>query len=193
MKKLLSILLAIGLLLSLSACSGKSSETKEPASNTTETTTSASAEIKMGRATYAAHGTKSFTDVVVAMQGDKIAGVSLDEYQFIDKNSVTGVPNSDNVEDFAASFKDPNVVLASKLENAEYYSKLMTEKAESTTPWDKSIEAIQNFAVGKTVAELETVLSENEAEKMVDVISGATLEDTKGYLAAIVEAAKALK
>ena len=72
---------------------------------------------------------------------------------------------------------------------------MMAEKGGSTVAIDDNYAAIQDYVVGKTVAELEEVLKENEAtpEKMVDVVSGATLADSYGYVNAFVEAAKAAK
>lgn len=50
--------------------------------------------------------------------------------------------------------------------------------------------AIENYVVGKTIAELEATLKNTPKEKMpVDTISGSTLADSAGYLSAIVEAA----
>ncbi|MDD3416824.1 MAG: hypothetical protein PHY47_22990 [Lachnospiraceae bacterium] len=69
----------------------------------------------------------------------------------------------------------------------------MKEKAGSTVAIDKNLDTIQTYVTGKTVAELDATLGKNTAEQMVDVVSGATLADTKGYTTAIVEAAKAAK
>ena len=49
-------------------------------------------------------------------------------------------------------------VLASKDDNAEYYSKMMAEKGGSTNTLDENYAAIQDYVVGKTVAELEEIL-----------------------------------
>ncbi|EPC81168.1 hypothetical protein Lpp37_13619 [Lacticaseibacillus paracasei subsp. paracasei Lpp37] len=47
---------------------------------------------------------------------------------------------------------------------------------------------------GKTIAELETAVSDLKGKKKVsDVVSGATFTDTSGYLTAIISAAKAAK
>ena len=188
MKKILSLVVIMGLLIvSLAGCGSKPA----PASAAPVDTSA----IKMGRTTFAAHGTKCFTVAVVAMSGDKIVGASIDDYQFMSTDVAKGVPNSDKLADgdFATNYKDPKMVLASKSENAEYYSEHMKEAAKSTVPLDKNYAAIQAFVTGKTVAELEDVLSKNDAEKMVDAVAGATLVDTKGYVSAIVAAAKAAK
>ena len=52
---------------------------------------------------------------------------------------------------------------------------------------------IQDFVVGKTVAELEAIIAGFGGDKQVaeDAISGATLDDTLGYLQGLLAAAKA--
>jgi len=179
MKKALSLVLVLILTLSFVGCSSST-----PSSGT-------SSDIKMGRVEYAAHGTKCFAVAVVAMDGDKIVGASIDEYQFMSTDVATGVPNADG--DFGANFADPKMVLASKKTNAEYYSEHMKEEAGSTVRLDENYAAIEKYVIGKTVAELEKTLSGNDATQMVDAVSGATLVDTKGYVSAIVAAAKAAK
>lgn len=72
----------------------------------------AEGEVKIGQVQYAAHGTKCFAVLTVAMQGDVIADAYIDEYQFMATGSV-GVPNSE--ADFGASFPGGKV-LASKKE-----------------------------------------------------------------------------
>ncbi len=144
--------------------------------------------IKIGKAEYAAHGTKCFTVAFVAMNGDKIVDALIDDYQVMDKATSVGVPNSE--ADFGKNFAEGKV-LGSKLTNAAQYSENMRIKANATLPVDTSFEAIEKYAAGKTVAQLEAELAATTAEKMVDAVSGATLVDTYGYLSAIVEAAKA--
>ena len=152
----------------------------------TETTT-----IKIGRAEAAAHGTKCFTVAVVAMAGDKIVAASLDDYQFMGKDVAIGVPNSD--ADFGKNYADPTKVLVSKLTNAELYSKNMKASGNSTISLDKNFHAVEAFAVGKTVAELEKIIETNPKDPLVDAVTSATLVDTNGYLKAIVSAAKVAK
>jgi peptidoglycan hydrolase-like protein with peptidoglycan-binding domain len=147
--------------------------------------------LKVGRADYAAHGTKAFANAAVALAGDKIVAVSIDEYQFMAKASNVGVQNSD--ADFGKNYANQDMVLGSKLVNAATYSANMATKAGSTVSLDKNFNAIEAFAAGKTVAELEKTLSSNTKEQMVDVVSSATLVDTDGYLKAIVAAAKLAK
>ncbi|HZK24725.1 MAG TPA: hypothetical protein VFC74_04980 [Oscillospiraceae bacterium] len=178
MKKASCILLVLVSLFVLVGCSGG----KTPAN---------ADPIKMGRVEHAAHGTKCFAVAVVAVQGDTIVGASLDEYQFMSTDVATGVPNAD--ADFAKNFADPAVVLASKRANADYYSEHMTEAAGATKRLDEQYDTIEAYVVGKTVAELESTLSENDGAGMIDAVSSVTLVDTKGYVEALVAAAKAAK
>lgn len=144
------------------------------------------AELKLGKAEYAAHGTKCFTIAVVALEGDKIVAAYLDEYQMLPKDQATGVPNSS--ADFGQAFANPEQVLASKRVNNDYYSNNMT-RAGSTQSLVKSWSAIESFVVGKTISELEAIVTATDKADMVDTVSGATLVDTKGYVEALLLAA----
>lgn len=57
--------------------------------------------VKIGQVEYAAHGTKCFAVLTVAMQGNKIADAYIDEFQFMAADTSVGVPNSD--KDFGVS------------------------------------------------------------------------------------------
>jgi len=151
----------------------------------------ASAPLKVGRVEAAAHGTKCFTVAVAVVQNGTIVAASLDDYQFLGSDVAKGVPNSD--ADFGQNYKDPNMVLASKKSNAKYYSEHMKEEANSTISYDKNMAAVEKYATGKTIKELEATLTKKSKSQMVDAVSGATLVDTKGYLTAILNAAKAAK
>ena len=148
----------------------------------------AMAEIKMGQADYAAHGTKCFCVATVAMDGEKIAGVYLDEFQWLSSDWV-GVPNSD--AGFGESYPEGKV-LGSKKANAAAYSENM-KKAGSTVPLDQNYAAIEAFCTGKTVAELEAFLEGKDKPAVVDAVSGATLVDTMGYINAVIAAAKSVQ
>ena len=149
---------------------------------------SALADVKLGQVDYAAHGTKCFAVLTVAVDGDKIVDALIDEFQFMAEGSV-GVPNSDS--DFGTSYPEGKV-LASKRANAEAYSANMAA-AGSTVALDVNYAYIEDFVTGKTIAELETILGENTKESMVDAVSGATLVDTFGYVSGLLEAAKLAK
>ena len=169
MKKVLSLVLALVLVL----CS-----------------VSALAEdaVKLGQVDFAAHGTKCFAVLTVAMQGDVIADAYIDEYQFMATGSV-GVPNSE--ADFGASFPEGKV-LASKKVNAAAYSENM-KKAGYTVDLATNYAAIEDYVTGKTVAEVEAAFAGKTAEEAVDVVSGCTLVDTLGYVNGLIEAAKSVK
>ena len=148
----------------------------------------AEGEVKIGQVQYAAHGTKCFAVLTVAMQGDVIADAYIDEYQFMAIGSV-GVPNSE--ADFGASFPEGKV-LASKKVNAAAYSENM-KKAGSTVDLATNYAAIEDYVTGKTVAEVEAAFAGKTAEEAVDVVSGCTLVDTLGYVNGLIEAAKSVK
>lgn len=132
----------------------------------------------------APHGEKSFANAVVAVEGDKIVAASIDEYLYIEE----GITSQGEGSDFANDYADSKTVLASKLENNDFYTDLMAEKAGSTVTIKENFEAIENFVAGKTVEEIkETIAGAKEAEK-VEAVSGATLVDTAGYLQLIVDA-----
>ena len=146
--------------------------------------------IQIGQAYASAHGTKCFTEAVAVVKDDVILAAYLDDFQFASTDAgVTAVPNSDS--DFAAGYAEGKVLMSKRV-NADYYSKMMAEKAGSTVSLDANydaIQAIQNFAgSGKTISELEDVAA--KGAEAVDAVSGATLVDTAGYLSAIVDAAK---
>lgn len=148
----------------------------------------AEGEIKIGQVQYAAHGTKCFAVMTVAMQGDVIADAYIDEYQFMAAGSV-GVPNSE--ADFGTAYPEGKV-LASKKVNADAYSANMAN-AGSTVHLMDNYTAIENYVIGKTVAELEAAVAGKDAAAMVDAVSGSTLVDTLGYVNGLIEAAKAAK
>lgn len=140
----------------------------------------------------APHGERSFSAIFVGLEGDTITNVNIDEFQFMDASeSYQGVPNSDN--DFGEGY-DENQVLISKVENNEAYSKLMAEKAEATNSLVEGYQAISEFAEGKTISELEEAIDDlhrvEDLSGISDVVSGATLVDTPGYLEEIVRVAK---
>ncbi len=142
--------------------------------------------VKLGQSIFAAHGTKCFAVITVAMDGDKIVDAYIDEFQMMDAGTSVGVPNS------AAMFEAEGKVLGSKRQNAAAYSENM-KKAGSTVTIDVNYDTIEAYVVGKTVAELEAELAGKTAEEMVDAVAGCTLVDTLGYLNGILEAAKSVK
>ena len=142
--------------------------------------------IQIGQVITAAHGNKCFSQITTVVKDDVVIAAYIDEYQFGAADSVTGVPNGDDKDNFGAGFADGQM-LFSKRVNADYYSKNMAEKAGSTVRLNDNYDEIQKFAVGKTLDELLAYKGDASA---VDAVSGATLADTGNYLAAIGEAGK---
>lgn len=149
------------------------------------------ANLELKQAVLAPHGDASFAIVTTVVDGDAVVVATLDEFQFVEGEGWTGVPNSD--AGFGESYAE-GVTLISKLQNSEQYSGMMAEIAGATTPYADSIKAIGDFAAGKTTAELEEAVAElqglGEEGNVADVVSGSTLSDTSGYLQAIVDTAK---
>ena len=166
MKKILSVVIAAMLLVCMMA--------------------PALAEVKLGQSIFAAHGTKCFAVITVAMDGDKIADAHIDEFQMMAADTSIAVPNS------AVMIEVEGKVLGSKRQNAAAYSENM-KKAGSTVHLADNFAAIEDYVTGKTVAELEAELTGKTAEEMVDAVAGCTLVDTLGYLNGILEAAKNVK
>jgi len=146
----------------------------------------AMAEIQLGQVVYAAHGTKCFAVITVAMDGDKIADAYIDEFQMLTAGEAVGVPNSE------AMIPVEGQVLASKRVNAEMYSNNM-KKAGSTVAINANFDAIEAHVTGKTVAELEAEFGAKTAEEAIDAVAGCTLADTLGYVNGIIAAAKTVK
>lgn len=142
-------------------------------------------KIELSQTYSAPHGDKSFAVISVAKVGDKIGAAYVDEFQFLDKGELVGVPNSDG--GFGENFKE-GTILVSKMTNNGAYSKMMTEKGGATQEYAQSMNAILEYVTGKSVAEIDKAVEEND--DMVEVVTGATFSDTTGYVKAIVEAAK---
>ena len=177
MKKFLSLLLVVCMLLPVVAMA----QTVSPSAEAI-----ALPEVKLGQVQWAAHGTKCFAVITVALCGDVIVAALIDEYQI--GAGMVGVPNSEN----GFGGWEDGKVLYSKRVNAEAYSASMASKGGSTVALDVNYDLIQAYCVGKTVAELEAAINGfADAQAAVDAVSGATLVDTLGYLQGILAAAKA--
>ena len=170
MKKILSLLLLVCMLLPVFAMA------------------EAPAEIKLGQVQWAAHGTKCFAVITVVLQGDVIVAAHIDEYQV--GAGMIGVPNSENG---FGGFADGKVLYSKRI-NAAAYSANMAN-AGSTVALDVNYDLIQDFCVGKTVAELQEIVVGFNGDKTaaVDAVTGATLVDTLGYLQGILAAAQTAK
>ncbi|WP_347300595.1 peptidoglycan-binding protein [Dolosigranulum savutiense] len=172
---------------------GEAVDEEDPVADEDQATDDSEAQgvtLKLGYG--APHGERSFSAIFVGLDGDTITHVNIDEFQFMDTaGDYHGVPNADS--DFGEAY-DENQVLISKVENNEAYSELMAEKAEATHSLVDGYEAISEFAEGKTISELEEAIEElhhvEDPSGISDVVSGATLVDTPGYLEEIVNVAK---
>ena len=188
----ITLLIAVGILGGCTkAVTPESETTTEPSTTTTpETTTPDYSELKIGQVEYAAHGTKSFCVATAVVAGDKVVAAYLDEFQYMPSDQATGVPNSD--ADFGTYVAEKSVVLASKRVNADYYSENMKTNGGATQRIDTSLNAIEKYCVGMTVAELDTWITGTTKEgEPPDTVAGSTLADTAGYVKAIASAAKA--
>lgn len=171
MKKTIKLVAAFAMVLALTAC-GKSTT------------------LRYGRASYAAHGTKSFAVTDVVLSDDKILAVHIDEYQFIAADAVEETPNG--VSMITGVYADAKVALASKRLNNTYYSGNMATKGGATKALEDGYKAIEGYVTGKTIAELEAAIKDKDAEAVVDadIVAGCTLVDTLGYIESVIEAAK---
>ena len=186
MKKKLLVMLIIAMMVFMAACTAKQpTPAEEPADEAAEETPAEGVDLQIGQVITAAHGNKCFTQATAVVQGDVIVAAFIDEFQFAAADQVEGVPNSDATDGFAAGYAEGQVLLSKRME-ADYYSELMASHAGSTVAIDANYDAIQAFAVGKTIAELAEFKGKEDA---VDAVSEATLVDTGNYLAAIAEAA----
>ena len=158
MKKLLSSFLAVMMAFTLVGCSKETHD------------------VQMAQVLGAAHGTKCFTVTTVVVEGDTVVAANIDEFQYMGTATTTGVPNSENFGAYVAE----GYQLVSKRENNTVYSQNMANNGGATQELAVSYDAIEDYAIGKTIAELEGV----------DAVSGSTLTDTANYMAEIVKAAK---
>ena len=200
MKKKLLVMMIIAMMVFMAACGTKDAEpagkdepeeevaeeeAEEESEEASEEATGEAVQLQIGQVITAAHGNKCFSQVTAVVQGDVVVAAFIDEFQFAAADQVMGVPNSDAAEGFAAGYAEGQVLI-SKRGEADYYSELMTDHAGATVRIDDNYDYIQEFAVGKTIAELAAFKGKEDA---VDAVSEATLVDTGNYLAAIAEAA----
>ena len=145
--------------------------------------------VKLGQVQFAAHGAQSFAVITAAVQGDTVVAAWIDEFQVMSGEGVVGVPNSD--AKFGANIvgNEDGKVLGSKRVNNAYYSGNMASRGGATQELLVSWQAIEAFVAGKTIAELEQYAFDKAEAAGADVISGATLADTLGYLKGIIAAA----
>lgn len=159
---------------------------EEETEETSEETPAEMGNLVLHRA-YPKDVDRSFTNVVVATSGDKIVDAIIDEYQYYEADSdYKAVPNSDGA--FGEGTAEGKI-LGSKIDNNEAYSADMKEAGGEITLLD-NYNAVTDFVKGKTIAELEDFLNENDDEQILDAITGATFKSTPNLLKMIVETAK---
>ncbi len=169
--------------------SDDATETSEDADATEESDEVAENAVTIKMGYTAPHGDKSFAVTYVVMDGDVVTHAFIDEFQFLEE--AEGVPNSGGA--LAEGYAD-GVVLASKRENNDAYSANMEEIAGATQTYAESMDAIQEFAEGKTLEEIQAAIDElaalPEDGSPADVVSGSTFVDTSGYLQSIIDVAE---
>ena len=159
---------------------------EEDTEETSEETPAEMGNLVLHRA-YPKEADRSFTNVVVATSGDKIVDAIIDEYQYYEADSdYKAVPNSDGA--FGEGTAEGKI-LGSKIDNNEAYSADMKEAGGEVTLLD-NYNAVTDFVKGKTIAELEDFLNENDDEQILDAVTGATFKSTPNLVRMIVETAK---
>ncbi len=191
LKVLLSLLLVFLLLVGCTQDSTPAEDATDADTTQTDTTddtaSDSETEVVLRRAYSAPHGTRSFARVAVVMNGDVIVAANIEEFQYggVDAENEF-LPNSD------LGFGEGSVdaKLYSKRVNDDLYSQNMAERGEATMKLVEGYKAIEDYAKGKTVADLEALLADSTAGELIDDISSSTLVDTYGYVQAIIDAAK---
>ena len=175
MKKIVSLLVAIMMLLTATAAFAETAE-EAPA-------------IKLGQIVCYAHG-HGFAVVTAVIQGETICLAKIDEFQFMgdrEDTAAVGVPVKDGTFSQTNAETGAVTVLGSKRVNSDLYSANM-QRAGSKVQIAANYNAIEAFVVGKTIEQLEAAVA---VEGFADVVTGATLADTPNYVKGIIAAAKA--
>ena len=161
-------------------------EDKKDDEKTTDDSSTEEEDIVLHRAYPATEG-RSLPTIVVATSGDKIVDAFIDEYEFFDKDSkYKGVPNSD--KEFGDGVKEDKI-LASKLDNEEVYTDEMKEAGGEATLMD-NYNAVTDYVKGKSIDELEDFIKDNEDDKIIDALTGATFKSTPELLRYVIDTAK---
>lgn len=148
---------------------------------------------RLGVAYYNAHNGAIAAAAAVVDADGKILAAYLDDVFLVDLNQgYEGLPavDSNRVTDYLAN---PAYTLASKKYkvNSDIYGAAMAARGSTVLPAD-NLTKIQEFAVGKTVADLEAIMAKSsaDAKEEIQAASGATFTDNQRYLNTIVLAAK---
>ena len=179
MKKIISILLAVMMLLAVTAAFAE------------EAAEEAAPELKLGQVVTYLHG-NGFGVVTAVVQGDTIVLAKIDEFQFLGDRedlAVVGVPVGEGTFTQTNAETGAVTTLGSKRVNSDLYS-LNMQRAGSKVQIAANYDYIEAFVVGKTIEQLEAAV---DVEGFADVVTGATLADTPNYVKGIIEAAKAAR
>jgi len=143
-------------------------------------------DVTLGTSYGAPNSDRAFGVANVVINGDIIEKVTIDEFMFTKDDGVECVPSSDG----AFGNWVAEGCLISKRSNDTYYSAMMTDYGGATMTLEEGYAAIEAYAIGKTIAELEANVDAHTSEEIIDTVSGSTLVGTKGYLELIISAAK---
>lgn len=144
-------------------------------------------KLKLNVILGAAHGTKCFSTAAVLTDGESIINSYLDEFQFVASDAEGISPIASGSEEFKAGLAEGQALISKRV-NDEYYSALMTNKANATRHIAEGYQLIENAVNGRSIADAELLAGKDSA---ADAVSGSTLADTVNYIALIVDAARA--
>ena len=139
---------------------------------------------KTGVAYHQAYRDDSVCVATVYLEDDTIKGATLDELTYLSKDEYSGL--------ITALETTTQKHIASKVENSESYSKAM-EMNGATNTIKENYEAICKYVIGKNVTDLQDSINMKTDEEVVDLVSGCTLQSTKGYIEAIIKACNQAK
>ncbi len=148
-------------------------------------------KIKQGVSYAKPHGKYAFAVIAVTVLDDVIEAVYIDEFQYLNEEGVVAVPNGYEESGLGGHFFEGEY-LASKKINNDIYSKKMAGNG-ATVKIEDNFNAIESYAVGKKIKELEKEIFKYDEKEMIDAVSGATLKDTRNYLKAVLDTAKSAK
>lgn len=183
MKKI--VLVSLILVLSLSLVVGCEVESPAPAGSP--------AEAKIGMAYYNAHPGAVASAVAVVDTNGKVLSAYIDDIFYRNLNAgYVGLPGVDSSRITTHLVNPADTVTSKKNEiNSKLYGDAMAKSGSTVTPID-NLQKIEQFAVGKTIAELEAVIAKDitVAKDEIQAATGATFVDNQGYLNTILLAAK---
>ncbi|OEF98652.1 hypothetical protein [Desulfuribacillus alkaliarsenatis] len=179
MKKVLAVLVIFALAFTVIGCNDATEVVSNPG------------EVKLGMAYYNAHDGAMASAVAVVDENGKILNAYMDDFFYRNlSQGYLGLPGSDSSR-ITQHLVNPNDTLVSKkLEvNSDLYGAAMVRGGSTVLPAD-NLTKIEEFAIGKTIDELNAVLAKDTAMEDIQAASGATFVDNHRYLKTIVMAAE---